>query len=181
MSKETKVFIAGSRRLSRLNKDVLRRLDNVLEKHFKILIGDANGVDKAVQIYLASQHYDRVRVFCMEGICRNNIGHWRTETVPAPTGSRHDFAFFAAKDRAMAREADYGLMLWDGESRGTLTTILDLARQEKPVVVFFAPSRTLHNVRSKADLAPLLRHIAPETLQRAEGDIGTLAPAGSIS
>jgi hypothetical protein len=43
-----KVFIAGSRWLSRLSADVRSRLDTIIEKGFTILIGDANGADKAV-------------------------------------------------------------------------------------------------------------------------------------
>ena len=49
----TKVFIAGSRQLSRLNADVKRRIETMIEKGFTILVGDANGADKAVQRYLA--------------------------------------------------------------------------------------------------------------------------------
>ena len=37
----TKVFIAGSRRLSRLNADVKRRIDTMIETGFTILVGDA--------------------------------------------------------------------------------------------------------------------------------------------
>jgi len=48
----TKVFIAGSRQLSRLNADVKRRIDTMIDKGFTILVGDANGADKAVQRYL---------------------------------------------------------------------------------------------------------------------------------
>jgi predicted Rossmann fold nucleotide-binding protein DprA/Smf involved in DNA uptake len=70
----TKVFIGGSRRLSKLNKDVKRRLDNIIEKGFTVVVGDANGVDKAVQQYLASKHHENVVVFCMAGQCRNNLG-----------------------------------------------------------------------------------------------------------
>ena len=53
----TKVFIAGSRRLSRLNAEVKRRIDTMIEKDFTILVGDANGADKAVQRYLAEKGY----------------------------------------------------------------------------------------------------------------------------
>src|SRR3990170_3898864 len=63
----TKVFIGGSRRLSRLNKDVKRRLDNIIERGFTVVVGDANGADKAVQQYLASRRYQKVIVFCMAG------------------------------------------------------------------------------------------------------------------
>jgi hypothetical protein len=50
----TKVFIGGSRRLSQLNKDLKGRLDNIVERGFTVIVGDANGADKAVQRYLAS-------------------------------------------------------------------------------------------------------------------------------
>jgi len=45
----TRVFIGGSRRLTRLNADVQRRIDKIIEQGFPILVGDANGADKAVR------------------------------------------------------------------------------------------------------------------------------------
>src|SRR2546421_8998575 len=136
MAKGTKVFIAGSRRLVRLSKDVKLRIDNIVDKGFTVFIGDANGVDRAVQQYLSSKNYDKVTVFCMEGGCRNNVGDWPTRIIAAPDGSRRDFSYYSTKDRAMVAETDYGLMLWDGKSRGTLRSIVDLVRQNKPVVVY---------------------------------------------
>lgn len=44
-----KVFIGGSRRVSRLHADVRRRLDRIVEKRLPVLAGDANGADKAHQ------------------------------------------------------------------------------------------------------------------------------------
>ena len=123
----TKIFIGGSRRLSKLNKDVKRRLDNIIENDFTVVIGDANGVDKAVQQYLESKHHEKVIVFCMEGQCRNNLGKWPTRDIAAAPSAR-GFAYFSTKDRVMVEEADYGLMLWDAKSRGTLTNIVDLVR-----------------------------------------------------
>ena len=58
----TRVFIAGSRRLSRLNHYVRRRLDTIVAKGFTVILGDANGVDKAVQQYLSSKSYRDVLV-----------------------------------------------------------------------------------------------------------------------
>ena len=51
------MFIAGSRRLSRLNVDVKRRIDTMIEKGFTILVGNANGADNAVQRFLAEKGY----------------------------------------------------------------------------------------------------------------------------
>lgn len=42
------VFVPGSRQISRLPAEVKTRLDTVIEKGFHILVGDADGADKAV-------------------------------------------------------------------------------------------------------------------------------------
>ena len=49
MSHPSIVFVAGSRQISRLPAEVRSRLDTMIEKGFQILVGDANGADKAVQ------------------------------------------------------------------------------------------------------------------------------------
>jgi len=177
----TKVFIAGSRRLSKLSRDVKRRVDNIMDKGLTVIIGDANGVDKTVQKYLSAKHYSNVIVFCMEGGCRNNIGMWPTRTIAAADPGRKDFAYFATKDRALAEEADYGLMLWDGQSRGTLTSIVDLVRKEKLVVVYISTDKTFYTLRQSADLATMLRRVDPAALQRIDHDLRLSETAGASS
>src|SRR3989475_10205457 len=136
----TKVFIAGSRHLSRLNADVKGRIDTMMEKGFTILIGDANGADKAVQRYLAEKGYRKVIVHCMAGHCRNNVADWPTREVPAPQGAR-GFAYYSTKEQAMVDTAEYALMLWDGESKGTLNSVINMVRQNKSAVVYLAPKK----------------------------------------
>ena len=46
----TKVFISGSMRIKRLDNNVLARINNILEKHYDVIVGDAGGVDTSVQI-----------------------------------------------------------------------------------------------------------------------------------
>ena len=81
----TKIFIAGSRSVSRLGKDVKERIDNIVDKGLAVIVGDANGIDKAVQRYLDERRYRSVTVFCMEGGCRNNVGQWPMEKIAAAT------------------------------------------------------------------------------------------------
>ena len=45
----TSVFIGGSRAVSRLNDTIREQLDNLIARGRQILIGDANGADRAVQ------------------------------------------------------------------------------------------------------------------------------------
>ena len=60
------VCVAGSRQISRLPSEVRARLDGMIEKGFQILVGDADGADKAVQRYLADRSYPNVLVHCMK-------------------------------------------------------------------------------------------------------------------
>src|SRR5271167_3478082 len=119
------VFVAGSRALSRLNSQVRERLDNIMERKFSVLIGDANGADKAVQQYLAERGYRQVRVYCME-TCRNNIGEWRICPHSGAPGSKRDRYYYGIKDADMAKDATCGFMVWDGVSKGTLANIINL-------------------------------------------------------
>jgi hypothetical protein len=178
---KTKVFIAGSRSMSRLNKDLRRRVDNIVDKGFTVIVGDANGVDKAIQRYLSNRNYSNVLVFCMEGGCRNNVGDWPVRAVTAADPARRDFGYYSTKDRAMAEEADYGLMLWDGRSRGTLTNIVHLVREGKPVVVYIAPDRSFHTLRRSDHLADMVGRFDPGALRRIERELQGVALVGSSS
>ena len=151
----TKVFIGGSRRVSRLNDDVKRRIDRIIEQGFPVIIGDANGADKAVQQYLQSRGYNAVEVFCSGGECRNNLGKWPVRAVD--TGqARKDFSFYAAKDEQMAREASVGLMIWDGKSAGTLANAVRLVRQEKKVVIYSPPGKRFLTLKVESDWEHLM-------------------------
>ena len=80
------------------------------------------------------------------------------------------FTYYAAKDQAMVIDAAYGLMLWDGESKGTLNSVVNRVRQEKPVV-YLAPKRTLQNLRSSSDLRDLLANCDRASLERFEREL----------
>jgi hypothetical protein len=165
------VFIAGSRSLSKLSKPVKERIERIIAKGFTIEVGDANGMDKAVQSHLSEKGYANVIVFCMENVCRNNIGKWKLRRIPAADPARRDFTFYATKDKAMLAEADYGLMLWDGKSRGTLTSIIELVRRGRPAVVYLAPEKRFVTIRDSRNLEELLSSVAPDVLRSVEPEL----------
>jgi hypothetical protein len=156
-----KVFVAGSRALSRLNDAVRKRLDRIISEEHQVLIGDANGADRIVQQYFADHHYRNVTVFCTGGRCRNNVGQWTTVAIAPPLGVHSGRDFYAVKDQEMAAKATHGLMLWDGESRGTFANIRNLVRDSKPVVVYLSPAKEFINVKTPADIDALLAQAAP--------------------
>ena len=153
----TTVFIGGSRRASRLNAHVQRRLDTIIEREFPIIVGDANGADKAVQQYLHGRGYRNVEVFCSGETCRNNVGDWPTRNIPVANRKR-DAQFYSAKDRAMAQEATVGLMLWDGKSVGTLLNLFRLLRLNKKAVTYNVPEKKFQEFRNQVEWENFLRN-----------------------
>ena len=156
-----KIFIAGPRAITTLPEPVQNRLKNLSEKNHTVLVGDANGVDKAVQKYFAAHDYANVIVYASSGKARNNIGDWPVEAVPVPDGVK-GFDYYAAKDKAMAAAADYGFMIWNGESKGTLNNIINLLADEKTALVYFAPQQVFATIDSHEKLEELLSRCSDE-------------------
>ena len=157
-----KIFIAGPRAISKLDEAVKNRLYGIYKHNYTVLVGDANGVDKAVQQYFLNLKYSDIIVYASNGKARNNLGHWQVESVSVPpdvTG----FNFYVAKDNAMADCADYGFMIWNGKSKGTLNNIISLLNGDKKVLVFFDPRKSFFNIGNFEDLEELLRNCGDET------------------
>lgn len=169
------VFIGGSRAVSRLNAAIRTRVDDVIIRPgHTVLIGDANGADKAVQQYLAERRYPNVVVFCMEKP-RNNVGGWATRSVEPPA-DRKGFAYYAAKDSVMAKEAKCGVMLWDGRSKGTLNNILNLIGTEKRTLVYFSPTKEFYVLANGDDFQALLARCQKNDLDAAARGLGLKIP-----
>jgi hypothetical protein len=164
------VFVGGSRRISRLNDTIKSRADNIIRQELRVLIGDANGTDKAMQQYFAAKGYKNVVVYCMGNRCRNNLGNWPTRQISAERNTK-DFTYYATKDLEMAKEASCGFMIWDGKSKGTLNNILNLLLQHKKVVVYFAPDKASHTLRSMDDLRGLLGKCSSTDRQKFEREL----------
>ena len=173
------VFLGGSRKTKALNELIRKRLENVMEQHLDVLIGDANGADKAMQTYLADRGYRHVTVFCSGSECRNNIGQWETRHISI-NGNEKNFKFYAAKDTAMSEEADYGLMLWDGVSKGTLNNALNLVEREKQVAIYFSPKKEFFNIQSLDDIKSLLSKCSLEDRRVFDNKIGLTKRVGSF-
>ncbi len=108
-----KVVISGSRSIQSLNAEMKSRIDKIIKLNSEILIGDAYGIDSLVQAYLYKKDYRNVTVWYSR-ILRNNIGNWKTIHIPGG---------FVKRDIAMHSQAEYGLAIWDGKSRGTKRNI----------------------------------------------------------
>lgn len=130
-----KVFIGGSRSITTLPCGVIQRIQNIVAQNFDIIIGDADGADLAIQHYLQSVNYRAVTVYASNGKVRNNAGGWQVKSIPI-SKDVSGYAFYAAKDKAMLADADYGFMIWNGKSRGTRENINNLTELGKNTLLY---------------------------------------------
>ena len=175
----TTVFLSGSRGISRLNDMIRDRVKNMMDKEFRIIIGDANGADKALQKYLSDLQYSNVMVFCSGQICRNNVGHWDMRQVAVDEKLRGR-AFYTQKDKEMASEADYGFILWDGKSAGSISNVLELLKREKTVVVYFSPDKIFCTISRLDDARELLKRCDRKTIDAMQKKINLNTEIGPM-
>ena len=128
-----KIFISGSISIKKLPKIAVQKLDKIIKSNYEILLGDAKGVDSCVQKYLQKNDYQNVMIYCAGSNIRNNFGNWPVKSIQSTgeTGRK----LYTLKDKAMAKEADYGMMIWDGKSEGTLNNISEMRLHNKKFYV----------------------------------------------
>lgn len=151
------IFIGGSRDVTKLPAELINRLDAIITQRHRVLVGDANGADKQVQKYLASKNYPDVILYCSGEKPRNNVGEWTVHPVVVQAKAK-DYHFYAMKDREMAEAADFGLMIWDGKSPGTLLNLVRLIERGKIAVLYHLPEKHVLNFKSAQQLRTYLSH-----------------------
>lgn len=169
-----KVFIAGSMNIKHLDPMVKERIDTIVASEFEVVVGDADGADASVQWHLFNLGKQaRATVFCAGTEPRNNVGEWPVEHVHSkfPQGSR---AYFTAKDLRMAEVADYGLMIWDAKSTGTLSNVIELLARKKKSVVFINKAKAFLNVADVSQLEQLVGFMSEHAKRKADEKIGLL-------
>jgi len=157
-----KVVIAGPRALSTIDDNVKKRLNSIIEKKIVVLLGDANGIDKTVQAFLSSNSYEDVIIYATKGKARNNIGDWLIKNVEVDEKLK-GFNFYVAKDLKMVEDADYGFMVWNGKSKGTLNNIINLTKQNKKVLLYYTPHEKFYTISTLAMAEKLAIKCGEET------------------
>lgn len=176
----TTVFIAGSIAIKKLHPLFRERLFNVVQSGFDIVVGDADGADSSIQKELFELKAERVTVYYAGVRPRNNIGGWDAQKVSsdAKAGTRD---FFTAKDLKMAGVADFGLMVWDTKSTGTLSNVLELIRLGRKSVVFINKEKDFINVCTAQDVNRLIGVMSELARFKAEDKIKLSKKVGALS
>lgn len=176
----TTVFIAGSIAISRLHERVKARIEKIVASDLNVVVGDADGADSSIQECLLGYGAKRVKVYCSGDRPRNNLAGWPVNNVypKAPPGSR---AFYTAKDLEMAHDSNYGLMIWDCKSTGTLSNVIELIKEEKKSVVFVNKNKEFLTVADVDGLSHLLSFMSDHARAKAEEKIGLSSKIAAIS
>jgi hypothetical protein len=146
-------------------------MDNIVAQGFRVVVGDANGADKAMQAYLHDVGYSHVTVYCSGGRCRNNVGSWPVQEVQVPANVQGR-EFYTLKDKAMAAEAEFGFVLWDGRSAGAIENVLELLKRNKKVLLFLSPAGEFHTITSAGDLQSILGRCEADDIAVIDQKIG---------
>jgi hypothetical protein len=143
-----KVFIGGSRSINELDENVVRILFDELNSNVEFLVGDADGVDAQIQNFCKSQNYNKVLVYASNGKARNNVGNFKVKNI---TVDKNTFRkeFFVKKDEAMTNDADYGIVIWDSISKGSLNQLHRMVKQNKPCKVYIAKDKRWITIESE--------------------------------
>lgn len=164
------VFVAGSITIKKLDPQIVERLKKIVDQQFRVVVGDATGVDSSVQQELLQMGCSEATVFSSSPKPRNNLGSWPVHVVHTDhtPGTR---AFFTAKDIKMAEAADYGLMVWDTKSPGTLSNVIELLSRKKYSVVFINKTKEFVVIKEPTDIDYLVNRMSASALEKVEEKI----------
>lgn len=153
-----KVFIGGSISIKYLDYEVQNELDKIMQGELEILVGDAYGVDSLIQKYCYKNGYDDVKIYACNGKARNNIGGWNIEAVNV-SSNLTGREFYTQKDIEMSAVCDYGFMIWDGKSKGTLANIKRLVMCGKSCKVYLSEKHQTTDINDSKDLIKFTEEI----------------------
>ena len=142
---DLRVFVSGSMSIKTIPDSIKTQINDCIDKKASFYIGDAPGVDTMIQQYLMEQNYDDVTIYHSGPTIRNKVNSlWADKAIEVPNNTTGR-AFYTVKDEAMTNDCNAGIVLWDGQSKGTKANIERL--KSKGISPFIYNSNTLNRDR----------------------------------
>lgn len=140
------VFISGTSKLQDksstyyregLPDPIKKEIDGYIAQKKKIIVGDAPGLDTAVQEYLAEKGYKKVVVYGTD-YTRTNKGGWKEKISDGSQYEEGSSDWHKVKDKAMQDDAMEGLavILEKGGAGATRKNVEALVRDNKKVKIY---------------------------------------------
>lgn len=148
-NKEIKVFICGSINIKEIPPEAKKIIDTIIAKRYEILVGDAYGIDCTIQEYCRDKKYFKLTIYFVGDKPRKIATTEFTakqikkdsneiEYVPIEEESSNKKPKEPSerekqwiKDKAMIDDCDYGLIIWNGESKGSYKNLLYMIDSKK--------------------------------------------------
>ena len=123
-----KLLLMGSKafRASRLPVVLARKLDEVMARKMKIIVGEVPGPCRLFQDYLKRKHYTNVVVGHAKSI-RYNTGEWKTKQYGTNVTER---------EKNMIEECDSAIIIWEDNSGVIAENLELLKRSGKPTFLY---------------------------------------------
>lgn len=118
-----KIFISGSRSITYCT-EVATIIKTIKNNGNEVLVGDCYGLDSLVRKECIKQQVPCTVYY---------IGK-RRDSDPLP-GKQIPGSFFSDKDKAMARDCDKAVAIWDGRSNGTRNNVETMRKLNKTIIV----------------------------------------------
>lgn len=145
------IVLGGSRHIEKISAEVMDLLNEYVDKKYNFLIGDAPGSDASFQSFFVKKQCKNIKIFSSAGYVRNNVGNWDSELIESGLKSKSN-SVHAFKDRHMCKLSNSGIMIWDCQSAGTLSNVIDLIRQGKNCFIWVAPDSDLYQFDNQNSL-----------------------------
>lgn len=130
-----KVMLSGSRSINSFPPVVEDKIMKLCKSEVTFLIGDAPGADSAFQKLLLNIGYPNVFVYHVDAFPRNNLGNWDAIRIKTTRKTRN-WLYFGKKDIEMTKSCDQSLIVWDGESDGSILNCFRALNDDKEVFFF---------------------------------------------
>jgi hypothetical protein len=166
-----KIVLGGSRFLDKIPQNLFELIGEWVDLESEFLVGDAPGADSAFQKTLKNAGSKSVTIYSSAGYIRNNFGDWPSKEIDSGLQSKSN-AVHAFKDRYMTSIADTGLMLWDCESAGTLSNVIDLVEYGKSCRIWVSSDAELYNFDNLPSLEKWLEQY-PDVTKEARKRLNT--------
>ena len=141
------VFISGSSKTQskesgyyrpRLPRPIQEKINDYMKNGYKIIVGDAPGIDRQVQNYLNKAGYQNVEVYGPGKQVRYSANSkWKTNPIDDPDHEVGSKEWLAKKDVAMTNAASEGLaIVLDEGAKATRKNVDRLREQGKNTYVY---------------------------------------------
>lgn len=169
-NKEIKVFMCGSISIKKIPPEAEKIIDDIIAKRYEILVGDADGIDYKIQEYCKDKKYfkltiyfvgDKPRKIATTKFTAKQIEKDSNEIEYVPIEKENSNKKPSErekqwiKDKAMIDDCDYGLIIWNGESKGSYKNLLYMIDSKKKFHLYI-DGKKIEN-KTKEDIEKIFR------------------------